>query len=122
LLGLTEADERRELAELYLFIVEYVKNLRRDQILVSSAMVYLHMFFKKNSLLKVSSNIYIVAASCVFLSAKVRYTPVSLKKAVQVYFDIEKRRNPTLMMKTSLTQERELHYRDIFEETESQVL
>jgi len=80
--GLSEAEERRQLVDLYLFVVEYVKSLKRDQMVISSAMVYIHTYFKKNSLNKVSSNIYIVAASCVFLSTKVRYTPVSLKKAV----------------------------------------
>lgn len=50
-----------------------------------------------------------------------RYTPVSLKKAVAAFFDIEKRRNPQLM-KAQLSQEREFHYRDKFEEAEQEVL
>lgn len=87
-LGLKEAEERRQLAELYAFVVEFVKLLKRDQIIVATAMIYIHKFFKINSLLRVSSP-NLIAASCVFLAAKVRYVPISLKSAAHAFFKLE---------------------------------
>lgn len=48
--------------------------------------------------------------------------PVTLDKVIQALFNIEKRQNPTQLMRTSLTQERLSHYRDILENTEFEIL
>lgn len=84
-------------------------------------MIFLHKFFKLNSLLKIDSP-YIIAASCVFLAAKVRYMPITLNKAVEAFFEIEKRRNPSQLNRTILSEERQDHYRVLFIQNESLVL
>jgi len=48
--------------------------------------------------------------------------PVSLERSVQALFHIEKRSNPTAMMRVSLTKERESHYRDMLEKIEFEIL
>ncbi len=63
-------------------------------------MVYLHKLAVQNSEL---AQPYFLAAACVFVAAKVRYTPVTLKKAVQAFFELEKRRNPSQMAKAQLS-------------------
>lgn len=47
---------------------------------------------------------------------------MTMKKAVQAYFEIEKRRNPSLLARTQLSVEREYHYKEVFEDCEHQVL
>jgi hypothetical protein len=58
-------------------------------------MVIIHKYFKKYSLVNVSSTLLFIAASSVLISAKVLYMPVTLEKTIQALFHIEKRRNPT---------------------------
>jgi hypothetical protein len=84
-------------------------------------MILIHKFFKIHSLKSVTSNL-LIAASCVFLTAKILYMPVILEKVVQAFFTIEKRLNPSVMMRATLSKERELHYRTLIEEMESKVL
>jgi hypothetical protein len=121
LLGLSEAEERRQLSDLYLFVIEFVKSVRRDQLVTSTAMLYLHKHFYRHSLVSSAASPthtspYIIAASCVFLSAKVCYTPVSLKTVAEAYFNIEKKKNPSKFMHIKqLSLDRELYYRELFE-------
>jgi hypothetical protein len=82
-------------------------------------MVYLHKFFKSVSLPPEEQS-FIIASSCVFLAAKVRYTPVSLRKAAQAFYELEKRRKPQL--KASLSEERENYYKQLIEDAEFQVI
>lgn len=94
-----EAEERKRLSDLYLFIVEFVKSIRRTQQVTSAAMLFLHKFFKRNSLINThpsfpSCTPYVIATACVFLSAKVCYLPITLKSVAHAYFDIEKRKYP----------------------------
>jgi len=85
-------------------------------------MVIIHKYFKLNSLVNLSSPILFIATSSVFISAKVLYMPVYLKDAVQALFHIEKRQNPTSMMKATLTKDRENHYSDKLEKIEFEIL
>lgn len=85
-------------------------------------MVIIHKFIKQHSLVKLSSPVLFIATSSVFISAKVLYMPVTLEKAVQALFHIEKRRNPSMMMKASLSRERESHYREMLEKIEFEIL
>jgi len=96
--------------------------LKREQFIASSAMVIIHKYFKLNSLVNLSSPILFIATSSVFISAKVLYMPVYLKDAVQALFHIEKRQNPTSMMKATLTKDRENHYSDKLEKIEFEIL
>jgi hypothetical protein len=84
-------------------------------------MVFIHKYFKVTSLLKITSLLYI-AASSVFISAKLLYVPVTLEKTVIALFNIEKRRNPTTMAKVTLSKDREKHYRDTLEQIELEIL
>ena len=77
LLGITEAEERQKMQDFYLFITDFVKKLNRDALLGPAAMIFLHKFFKKQSLKHHGAQLFIAAAA-VFLAAKVRYCPVSL--------------------------------------------
>jgi hypothetical protein len=122
LLGLSEAEERRQLEEIYAVVVELTKLLSRDQFIASSAMVIIHKYFKLKSLVNLSSPHLFIATSSVFISAKVLYMPVTLEKAVQALFHIEKRQNPASMMKATLTKDRENHYRDKLEKVEFEIL
>ena len=81
-----------------------------------------HKYFKLCSLVKLSYPLLFIAASSVFISAKVLYMPVTLEKTVQALFHIEKRRNPTVMKSTSLSKDRENHYRDMLECVEFEIL
>ena len=94
LLGLSEAEERVSLAEIYAFVVDLARLLGRDQFVVSTAMAINHKYLKLVSLLKLSSALLFVAASGLFIAAKLLYVPVTLEKLVQALFTIEKRRNP----------------------------
>ena len=86
-------------------------------------MVLIHKYFKLHSLKSVSSsNQLLIAASCVFLVSKVLYMPISLEKAVEAFFSIEKRLNNKQLMRATLSKEREAHYREIIETMESNVL
>jgi hypothetical protein len=85
-------------------------------------MVINHKYFKHQSLVKLSSPLLFIAATSVFIAAKVLYMPVTLEKAVQALFSIEKRRNPTSMMKATLSKDRENHYRDQLEKIEFEIL
>lgn len=87
-------------------------------------MVINHKYFKIQSLVKLSSpsSRLFIAASSVFIAAKVLYMPVSLEKAVQALFHIEKRLNPASMMKATLSKDRENHYREQLEKIEFEIL
>lgn len=86
-------------------------------------MVYIHKYFKFRSILKLSnSELFFLAASCVFLAAKVLYTPFSLSKAAMAFFDIEKRRNPSQLARAQFSFEREQIYKRTIEDAEFQVL
>lgn len=126
LLGLLEADERMKLSELYIFIIEFVKIVKRDQFVTATAMIYLHKYYKRHSLLSSSLNYTnppkIIAASCIFLAAKILYVPLSLKTIAQTFFSIEKKENAQLRYTNYLSIEREYYFRDMFEEAELQVL
>ena len=119
LLGLSEAEVRKQLADLYFFIVEFSKGIQRTQIVTSTAMFYLHKYFKQHSFLSHSSSPSPtnIAASCVFLASKVCYSPIHLHVAVKVFFDIEKKMTPSLRS-SSLSLDREFYYRDLFEKAE----
>lgn len=67
------------------------------------------------------SSPYIIATSCVFLACKVCYAPISLKTAATAYFVIDKSRNP-LVRTSALTLDKEIHYSDLFEQAEFQIL
>ena len=68
------------------------------------SMVYIHKYFKIKSLFNVQfSQLQFVAASCVFLAAKVLYTPFSLDKAAEVFFLLERRRSTQFHAKASLS-------------------
>ena len=92
---------------LYLFIIELVKLINRDDYVIATAMFYLHKFFKIHSLLYFSTtpsqSPLLIAASSVFLAAKVNYSPVSLHNLIKAYFLLEKKRNPALLSRTELT-------------------
>jgi hypothetical protein len=45
-----------------------------------------------------------------------------MKMVVQAHFNIEKRLNPTLLSRTSLSEERERHYIDMIEKVEFEIL
>lgn len=77
-------------------------------------MVYIHKFLKIHSLKSISSSLHLIAASSVFLAAKVLYAPVTLEKAVYALFSIEKRLNPHIS-RIMLSKEREQAYRDMIE-------
>lgn len=81
-------------------------------------MVIIHKFIKQQSLVKLSSPHLFIATASVFIAAKVLYMPVTLEKAVQALFHIEKLRNPTSMMKATLSKDRENHYREMLEKIE----
>lgn len=85
-------------------------------------MVINHKYFKLTSLLNLSSPLLFIAASSVFITAKLLYVPVTLEKTVQALFSIEKRRNPTTMAKVTLSRDREKHYRDMLEALEFEIL
>ena len=84
-------------------------------------MVIIHKYFKIHSLQSVSSHL-LMSASCVFLVAKVLYMPLTLEKVIQAFFSIEKRLNPTHLMRATLSKDRENHYRDLIEAMESNIL
>ena len=77
---------------IYAFVVDYVKGLQRDQLLASTAMVYVHRYFRSHSLL--AADPFVVAAACVFLAAKVRNSPVTIRKAIVAYFKFDNRAEP----------------------------
>lgn len=86
-------------------------------------MILIHKYFKLHTLVSFSfSNYLFVSSSCVFISAKVNYSPVSLEMIVQAIFTIEKRLNPSQMMRTSLSKDREKYYRDMVEKAEFEIL
>lgn len=122
LIGLSEAEERRRLAELYAFVVELTKLLSRDQLVASSAMVIIHKYFKIQSFNQLSFQPLFIATSSVFISAKILYMPFTLERAVQALFHIEKKRSPSTMGKVTLTKDRESHYRDMLEKIEFEIL
>jgi len=68
-----------------------------------------------------TSSLPLIAASSVFLAAKVLYVPVSLEITVNAFFSIEKRLNPSLS-RTTLSKDRELAYRDMIEQMETKIL
>jgi len=100
-LGLSEADERKRFSDLYAYVVEFVSLIQRENFVVSSAMIYLHKYYKQHSLINklAPSSLYqstLIAASCVFLAAKVCYVPVTLDRTVKAFFDIEKKKTPKI--------------------------
>ena len=78
-------------------------------------MVLIHKFFKIHSLNSVSSHLLLISTSCVFLVSKVLYVPLTLEKVVQAFFSVEKRLNPSHLMRATLSKDRENHYRDMIE-------
>lgn len=76
-----------------------------------------HKYFKLTSLRNVSSLLFL-AASSVFITAKLLYAPVTLETTVKALFTIEKRRNPLTMARVTLSPDREKHYREMLEELE----
>lgn len=119
-LGISEADEHKQIIALYAFIVEFATFAKKDQGLVSHAMIYVHKFLKLNSLLKIDSS-YFLATSCIFLAAKIREDNISLKRAVEVFFQLEKSRIPSLN-NTVLSDERQEHYGHLIVQYEHSVL
>lgn len=78
-------------------------------------MLIIHKYFKLHSFVNVSSNLLFISTSSVFIAAKVLYMPVTLEKVIQALFSIEKRRNPTQLMRATLSKDRENHYREMIE-------
>lgn len=85
-------------------------------------MVIIHKFFRRRSLVNLSSPLLFIATSCVFISAKILYMPVTLEKTVHALFAIEKQRNKAAMMNTSLSKDRENYYRSSLEKIEFEIL
>lgn len=85
-------------------------------------MLLIHKFFKFQSLVPPSSEYLFISSSCVFISAKVNYCPVSLERVVAATYSLERRLNTTQVMRPTLSQDRETHYRNLIEKLEFEIL
>ncbi len=109
--GIREAEERKIWTDVYAYVISFCKKVSRDQLTVASAMVFLHRFFARESLAESRTNRDLVAAVSVFIAAKVRYCPFSLRRAVHAYFELEQAQKQPGTGRAAFNQAREDAYR-----------
>jgi len=103
------------------FIAHLTKKLRLDNMALATAMFFVHRFFKVYSMKNPNRNPRLLGVAAVMLSAKIRYCPIVLKKAIEAFFTVEKTKNPSCA-RAELAQAREDYYRDQIEQLEMGIL
>lgn len=74
-----------------MYVIELIKVLKYDQLIVSASMALIHRLFKSVSLRDLQSKLLLVATATVFLVCKVRYMPIHLEVAALTMFLVEAR-------------------------------
>lgn len=87
--GISEIEERKLTHELFDFLTHLTKKLRLDNMALATAMFFIHRFFKVYSMKNPNRNPRLLGVAAVMLSAKIRYCPIVLKKAIEAFFVVE---------------------------------